>query len=236
MKKILSLCLCLILLAFGAVPVLAASEVSMTLKADQQTLKPGDQVTISLDIQTEKACDAFGMLMVYDEKIFEVVNGKCSVSAFFKNFHPERGFAVSYVVASVPEGSVGQVTLRVRDNASMGETTFTGKPSVKEGGNSLECSINALTFQIIGDSTQETQQQTAQTQQTTETTLAQEPTQSVETSETEMIQTKPSQSGEQMNQSPEQEKDPTLLVAVIAVAVVAAVAVGGYLVLKKKQK
>lgn len=245
MRKILSLCLCLMLLALSAVPVLAAADVVMTLKTDQQTLKPGDQVTIFLDVQAERSCSSFGMMMVYDEKVFEVLEGSCKVSgALLASFDPTRGFVAAYALGGDPKGEVGKVTLRVRSDAPVGEATFTGNTSVKDGSTSLECSINTLTFQITGDTTQETQYQqnqetqshsTEQTQQTT-TTQMQEQTQTMESSETNTNPTGTSQSGEQTTQSFQQKKDATLLVAVIAVAVVAAMAVGGYLVLKKKHK
>lgn len=246
MRKIAAVCLCLILMALNAVPAFAAADVAMTLKADEQTLKPGDKVTICLDVQAEHACNSFGVMMVYDEKIFEVVEGSCEVSgALLADFDPTRGFVAMYLVASKPQGEIGEVTLQVRPDAPVGEATFTGKPSVKEGSTSLECSINTVTFQIAGDATQQTQQQqteqtsshnTEQTQPITEATTKQDPTQSDETSKTETMQSGPSQSGGQTNNPPQQKKDTTLLVAVIAVVVVAAVAVGGYLVLKKKQQ
>ena len=252
MKKIISLCLCVMLLVLGAVPALAAADVTMTLKTDQQTLKPGDQVTVSLDIAAEKDCNAFGMIMVYDKQVFEVVSGKCSANAFFKNFHPERGFAVSYLGASKPNGKVGTVTLQVRSDAPAGETTFTGKTSVKTGNDSLECAINTLTFQIAGQATQTTQPQQPpkplpndpqkqetqphNTEQTLETTEAtQEQTQPSDLPETNTTQKETTQLGGQVEKPVKKEND-ILLIAVIAVVAVAAMAVGGYLVLKKKQK
>ena len=256
MKKIISLCLCFMLLVLGAVPALAAADVTMTLKTDQQTLKPGDQVTVSLDIAAEKDCNAFGMIMVFDKQVFEVVSGKCSANAFFKNFHPERGFAVSYLGASKPNGKVGTVTLQVRADAPAGEATFTGKTSVKTGNDSLECAINTLTFQIAGQTTQATQPQQTQkptptvpkqpqetqpetTQQTAETTEAtleqtQEQTQSSDLTQTLTTQKETTQLGDQV-EKPVEKKNDVLLIAVIAVAAVAAMAVGGYFILKKKR-
>ena len=243
MKRIIVICLCIILLACNAIPVLAAADATMTLKTDKQTLMQGEQVTITLDIKTEKACNSFGMIMVYDAKVFEVVSGDCDSAALVKEFNEERGFVALYLLPGKLDKEVGHVTLKVRANAPVGATTFTGKTSVKNGDDVLDCDINTLTFQIEKAQAQTPSQPTQTPSQPTQTT---ETTQATTAETTE--QTKPDQTQEGTVPSASEpiitigqtapvveKKNDILLIAAIAVAVVAAMAVGGYFILKKKR-
>ena len=168
MKRIIAIGLCFLLLALGATPVFAAADVTMTLKADKQTLKPGDQVTITLDIKSEKACNSWGMIMRYDSKVFQVVDGACDSTALVHDFNASRGFVALYLIAGELNKQVGTVTLKVRANAPSGVATFTGQTSVKNGSTSLDCDINTLNFQIEGNQTEPT------TPQKTEPTVPQQ--------------------------------------------------------------
>lgn len=297
MKKIIFVCLCLILVALSSFSVMAA-DMTITLKADEQTLKPGDKVIISIEVQTEKACTSFGMKMVYDKKIFEVVDGSCDIpGSFVSGFDTERGFVAMYLLGSKPKGEVGKVTLQVREDAPLGEATFTGKVSIKDGDTALQGTANTLTFQIATEEIQQTQPeetipeeiQSEETEQTlpeisqpeeTYQTLPEISQPEVQQTQPEVQQTQPeiqqtqpeeqtfateqaqttetveTQAQTQLTESTEgstvlegtmptgiytigadtQDENDILLIAVIAVAVVAAVAVGGYLVLKKKNK
>ncbi len=300
MKRIIAICLCFLLLILGATPVFAAADVTMTLKADMQTLKPGDQVTVTLDIKSEKACNSWGMIMLYDSEVFQVVEGTCDSAALVRDFDADRGFVALYLIASELNKQVGTVTLKVRADATAGATTFTGQPSVKNGGTSLVCDINTLNFQIEGEQTEATTQQTesttpqqteATTPQQTESTTPQQTeattpqqtevttpqqTQPIETeptteqttdatqatvdatqvtteatqeaTKTTQEQTKPSEGMDATVSStseyiqtigqtaPIVEKgNDVLLIAAIAVVAVAAIAVGGYFLLKKKK-
>ena len=264
MKKIIAIYLCCMLFAACAMPVFAAADATMTLKADKQTLKPGEQVTITVDIKTTKECGSYGMIMEYDAKVFKVVDGVCKSGAWFKNFKADRGFAVIYLDAKKLDEKVGTVTLQVLPDAATGTATFTGRPSVKNGDTSLACTVNTLSFQIAKEQSQPQQTQPQQTQPTqpqqtapvgsqptteqatdaTQTTTEATQGATVETQE----QTKPGQSVDATISSTAEEiitvgptapivekKNDILLIAVISVVVVAAMAVGGYFLLKKKQ-
>lgn len=225
-------------MVLSAPAVLAAADVTMTLTSDKQTLMPGDQVTIILEIDSEKDYQSLGMIMLYDEKIFQVVEGECDPAGMqaIASFDADKGFVAMYWSAGKNPGKVGQVTLQVLENAPAGSTTFTGRTSVKNGDTSLECAINTLTFQIGKEQVQKPEQsvqstesepsQTEQTTQTTEFTQIQK--------ETVPAASEPIITIGQTAPVVEKGND-TLLIAVIAVAVVAAMAVGGYLVLKKKK-
>ncbi len=214
MKKIILVCLCIMLLVLGAFSVMAAADMAITLKADKQILMPGDQITIFMEVQAEKECTSFGVKMIYDENVFEVVGGSCKFSgAFVSDFNPERGFVAMYLAGGKPKGEVGKVTLQVRPDASAGEATFTGKVSIKDGDTRLQGTVNTLTFQIVGDDTKETQPQEMQQTQPQETQQQLQETQGQQTQEEQQTQTHETQSQPtqptQPQQAIEQTSDPT---------------------------
>ena len=139
MKKILSIILCLLLTAAVAVSVLADGTVSFSMSASANTLYRGDTLTLTASASSSDEATSYGLRLAYDTSVFELVSGNTAVSGALVNSF-NNGFAFLFQSATAYSGSVGTVTLRVKDDAPVGNYTITGNASVKNGNETVSAS------------------------------------------------------------------------------------------------
>lgn len=134
MKRIISILVCLILLALLAVPAFAAGA-QFGMSASSSNLKRGDTVTFSVRISASEAYTSAGLKLSYDTSAFELVSGSCSVPGATLNSF-KNGFAFGFSEATAYSGGVGSFTLRVKATAPIKSYTISGT-----GSNAGGCSI-----------------------------------------------------------------------------------------------
>lgn len=134
MKRIISILVCLILLALLAVPAFAAGA-QFGMSASSSNLKRGDTVTFSVRISASEAYTSAGLKLSYDTSAFELVSGSCSVPGATLNSF-KNGFAFGFSEATAYSGGVGSFTLRVKATAPIKSYTVSGT-----GSNAGGCSI-----------------------------------------------------------------------------------------------
>lgn len=134
MKKMLTVCLCLLLITALAVPVFAANETTFTASLSATTLYRGDTVSLTVNVTSAENATSYGLELDYDAAVFELVegSGSCAVpGALVNSFN--NGFAFMFQNPTAYSGAVGTVTLKVKDDAAFGTTAVTGAASVKNG-------------------------------------------------------------------------------------------------------
>lgn len=144
MKKVFTILLCLLLAASLTIPAFADGSVSFSMSASGKTLSRGDTVTLSVSVSSSAEATSYGLRLSYDTSVFELVDGNCSVSGtLVSSFN--NGFAFLFQSAQAYSGSVGTVTLKVKDSAALGSYTVSGVASVKNGSNAVDatgCSVS----------------------------------------------------------------------------------------------
>lgn len=149
MKKLVSVLLCLALVAAMAVTAFADGSVDFSMNASASELERGDTLTINVSVSSSTEAISYALKLSYDTDVFEIVEGVCApeeqtLVASFNN-----GFAFMFGAATDYSGNVGTVTLKVKDTAVGGDYTIEGITSVKNGsavvpanGDSVTVSVN----------------------------------------------------------------------------------------------
>lgn len=158
MKKILSLFLCLLLLAALATPVFAAQAAQMTVTASKTNLKPGDKVTFTVSVNKVENCTVGGFMFDYDKNVFTYKSGKSL--AGLKGFMAGVSTAANKLAGffmngkETIEGELFSVTMIVREDAAPGTYTVTGRPNLNTG--KIECSVNGAQVTVSAGTSAET--------------------------------------------------------------------------------
>lgn len=144
MKKLVTIVLCLLMVAALSVAVIAAGTAKFTMTPENKTLERGQQVTLTVSLSNTNVATSYGLKLEYDTDVFEVVSGSTSRNVkellldevlATGSFNASRGFALMYYSGKEAafSGEVGTVTFKVKDNAPMGTYTITGDASIKNG-------------------------------------------------------------------------------------------------------
>ena len=129
MKKLICLVLCLIIIAASMPAVFAASSVSAW--ASQVNAKKGDTVTVYVNLSTTETVKGLGVTVGYDSSVFEYVSYDWTVANnqelegdTMKPFDPVTGSgAVLISPASKPNGEIFCITLRIKNDAPLGDSS-----------------------------------------------------------------------------------------------------------------
>lgn len=148
MKKMMLLCVCLLLVAVMAVPVFAANETTFTATASKTTLYRGETVTLTVNASSTEQATSYGLALDYDTSVFELVDGACTVSGTGVSSFND-GFAFMFLNPTAFTGTVGTVTLKVKDNAAFGDTSVVGEASVKNGTADIAATGCAVELTIV---------------------------------------------------------------------------------------
>lgn len=139
MKKVFSIILCLLLAAALAVPVFADGSASFSMSASSKTLYHGDTVTLTVSASSSAEATSYGLKLSYNSDVFELVSGNTAASGALLNSF-KNGFAFMFQSPTAYSGSVGTVTLRVKENVPEGSYTISGNASVLNGTEAVSAS------------------------------------------------------------------------------------------------
>lgn len=143
MKKIVSLFLCVLLLAAAAVTVQAEEVPNLTIRAGNSAPRPGDSVDFTVTIDPIEGCRSGGIVLSYDERVFEFVSGQCLVSdAFMADFTDGTG-VFAFAEGKTVSGNVFRFTLRVKAYAAYGDHTVSCKTNFRTD-------VGSVTMRVIG--------------------------------------------------------------------------------------
>lgn len=130
-----------------AVTAFAAGSVTFTMSASEEMLSAGEEVTLTVSCTANSGATSYGLLLKFDENIFEVVSGNVTVEDTLVNSNgvgTSYGFVFMFEEAVAYSGQVGTAVLKVKDSAPAGSYTVTGNASAKNGSETVEstgCSV-----------------------------------------------------------------------------------------------
>lgn len=128
MKKYLITICVLLILATVALPVFAASSVSVSLSVSNKSPKAGDKVTITVSASAD-SCGSGGVQITYDKDAFELVSGEWLLSGtFMKDFSKGNADGVfAFESSKKLSGKAFKFVLQVKSGAATGKETVTVK-------------------------------------------------------------------------------------------------------------
>ena len=155
MKKIITILVCLLLVASFAVTAFAAG-LEMTLTADKTTVNRGDTVTFTISMPELAGCTSAGFNLdgKYDTDVFEFVAGECTVEdTFIDNVGFTNGkLSGSFSLKSARDmsGSIFTIQMKVKDTAPYGKTTVDPTVSARANKAPVEnVTVNALELNVV---------------------------------------------------------------------------------------
>ena len=143
MKKIITACLCVLLVAALAITAFAAGT-SFSATASKTQLQRGEEVTLSFSVSASEKATSYGLMLEFDPAVFELVGGECAVPGALVNSFM-NGFAFMFQNPTAYSGAIGTVTLKVKDDAPIAAATVKGNASVTNGSTAVTatgCTIN----------------------------------------------------------------------------------------------
>lgn len=200
MKKILVLLLCLTLFLSLGISVSAAGTTAVQFEAESSEVNPGDKLTIEVYVSSSDVCTSLGLALEYDSSVFEVVKGKCGLKgAALSIFDEGRGFAYLYPDGITPDGTLGTVTMKIKENAPAGVYEVTGRFAASDDDdNKLTATVTGTSIAVAGGSAKQE-------------TVSADPTQSLQQEQT--VQTDAAPTPQEENDvvaMPETAEKPTL--------------------------
>ncbi len=147
MKRVISVILCLLLMAALAIPAFAAGTASFSMAASGSSFHRGDTVTVTVSVSCSVPATSYGFMLSYDSSAFELVNGSCTVGGtLVSSFN--NGFAFMFQTATAYSGTVGTVTFKVKENADLANYRISGSASVMNGSTPVDASGSSVTVAI----------------------------------------------------------------------------------------
>ena len=143
MKKLITIALCLLMVAALSVAVFAATA-TFSMSPASKTVERGEQFVVTINCENTTPAYSYGVQIKYDTAVFEIVKGSLhndvlSLNPSVKTFNKTRGFAFMFPTENDEgesldpvafSGTVGTVTFKVKDDAPMGTYTIEGNTSI----------------------------------------------------------------------------------------------------------
>lgn len=132
MKKVSLILVSILMMIAMTMTVYADSMAAFEMKISEENLYRGDEVTLTVDVSCSEQANSYGFSIEYDENIFELVEGSCTVTGTLVSSFND-GFAFLFQNPTAYSGAVGTMTLRVKEDAAFGETKLVGDAAIKNG-------------------------------------------------------------------------------------------------------
>ena len=150
MKKLSILVIIVLIIGMLAVPVLAAQSATMSVSASKNTVYRGDTITITVSASKVDNCTSGGFMFSYDKNVFEYVSGSATLSGYTSGVSTAAGNVAGYFMNgnATVQGSIFQITLKVKDNAAFGNYTISGVPNMSAADGAVSCSAGSATITV----------------------------------------------------------------------------------------
>ena len=149
MKKIISFLICLVLIFSLSVSVFAAESVKVNSKTSANTVKLGDTITVTVSLNGNAEFKSMALTPVYDENVFEVVSGEWILTGAMIASFDNKNAAIGYSSAVNKSGDVFKYVLKVKNNASLKDTTIKTEAVIKNGSTVIASAANSTTVKVI---------------------------------------------------------------------------------------
>ena len=156
MKKFSILVTLLLIVGMLTVSAFAAQTATVTVSTSSTTIHNGDTFTVTVDVSSVENCIAGGFMFNYNTDVFEYVSGSALVEGFTAaDISTAAGNLAGFFMsekANTVQGSIFQITLKVKDNAALGNYTISGTANLvsKVAGveEAVSCTVNAATITV----------------------------------------------------------------------------------------
>lgn len=153
MKKIVSLFLCILMLAAAAVTVHADGVPKLTIRSGNSAPNLGETVDFTVSVDPIEGCRSGGIVLSYNSDVFELVSGQCVVSdAFMSDFTDGTG-VFAFAEGKTVSGTVFRFTLRVKANAAFGDYTVSCKTNFRTDAGSVTVQVSGAKIKLECDHT-----------------------------------------------------------------------------------
>ena len=155
MKKIVTILVCLLLVASFAVTAFAA-DLEMTLTADKTNITRGDVVILTIAMPELAGCKSGGFMLEgkYDTDVFEFVEEQsgCPLDGTMLEKVGYTGGKLSgsfmYASATTVSGPIFNIALKVKDTAPFGKTTVAPTVSARTSAD-VVATVNSLELTVV---------------------------------------------------------------------------------------
>ena len=150
MKKLSILVIIVLIIGMLAVPVLAAQSATMTVSASKTTVNRGDTITVTVSTSAVSNCTSGGFMFSFDKNVFEYVSGSAVLSGYTAGVSTAAGNVAGYFMNgnATVQGSIFQITLKVKDAAAFGTYSISGTPSLTAADGAVSCSAGSVSITV----------------------------------------------------------------------------------------
>lgn len=182
MKKLCLFFVSILLVAAVSLTAFAAESVTMTIKVAESTVLRGDTVSLTVEMSEMENCRSAGVMLVFDEAVFEFVGGRCTLSGTALASASDGTGVFSYGSAVPVSGEIFTFQLKVKSDAAYGDHSITANVSARNAEGAVPATVNSVRVTVAGDDSSEQPGTTPATVPTEpETTPATRPTEPKET-------------------------------------------------------
>lgn len=149
MKKIISLLVCLVLVFSLSISAFAAGSAKVNSDASANVIKVGDTVVVTVSLSDCAPFKSMALTPNFDKNVFEIVSGEWLLDgAALSNFNGTSA-AIAYSNAVEKSGDIFKYVLKVKDNATLKNTTIKTDAVIKNGAASVESTAGSATVKVI---------------------------------------------------------------------------------------
>lgn len=149
MKKIISLLVCLVLVFSLSISAFAAGSAKVNSNSSANVVKLGDTITVTVSLNDCAPFKSMALTPNYDKNVFEMVSGEWLLTgATLSNFNGTSA-AIAYTPVVEKSGAIFKYVLKVKDNATLNNTTIKTDAVIKNGATPVESVAGSVTVKVI---------------------------------------------------------------------------------------
>lgn len=149
MKKIISLLVCLALMFSLSISAFAAGSAQVNSNSSANVVKLGDTITVTVSLKDSAPFKSMALTPNYDKNVFEMVSGEWLLTgATLADFNGTSA-AIAYTPVVEKSGDIFKYVLKVKDNATLKNTTIKTDAVIKNGATTVESVAGSVTVKVI---------------------------------------------------------------------------------------
>lgn len=149
MKKIISLLVCLVLVFSLSISAFAAGSAQVNSNSSANVVKLGDTITVTVSLKDSAPFKSMALTPNYDKNVFEMVSGEWLLTgATLADFNGTSA-AIAYTPVVEKSGDIFKYVLKVKDNATLKNTTIKTDAVIKNGATTVESVAGSVTVKVI---------------------------------------------------------------------------------------
>lgn len=149
MKKIISLLVCLVLVFSLSISAFAAGSAKVNSDASADIIKIGDTVIVTVSLSDCAPFKSMALTPNYDKNVFEIVSGEWLLEGATLSDFNGTSAAIAYANAVEKSGAIFKYILKVKDNATLKNTTIKTEAVIKNGATSVDSTASSVTVKVI---------------------------------------------------------------------------------------